>query len=168
EKFYALCLRDLPFNTEQNIAKLAPAIHQTWREVARSEGWTPKYDMLYADLPADVKRSNEAAARRIPDILALVGLQVVPGEATAEEESLVRQQIDHHIETLAEEEHKGWMAHLYSEGWKFNELRHDDKHQHDCLRPFHELREKDKEKDRNSVRHYTDFVREAGFKIVFI
>ena len=168
EKFYALCSRDLPFNTEQNIDKLARVIHETWRKVARSEGWTPKWDMPYDQLPADVKRSNEAAARRIPDILALVGLQVVRGEATAEGESRVRQQLKLHIETLAEEEHKGWMTHLYSEGWQFDEVRDDSKHRHDCLRPFHELKEKDKEKDRDSVRHYPDFVREAGFKIVFI
>jgi len=37
---------------------------------------------------------------------------------------------------------------------------------HNCLRPFHELRESDKDKDRNSVRHFPDFVRLAVFKIV--
>ena len=60
------------------------------------------------------------------------------------------------------------MAHLVSEGWKFDETRDDERHLHDCLRPFHELREIDKEKDRNSVRHFPDFVRRAGFSITFI
>ena len=168
DEFHAMCARDLPFKTDEIIQKLAPAVHEAWREIARNEGWKPRYDVPYDDLPLDIKRSNEAAARRIPDIIALVGLQVVSGLATAEEESKVREHLEHHLEALAEEEHKGWMAHLDAEGWEFASTRDDDLRRHDCLRPFHELRELDKEKDRDSVRHYPDFAREAGFKIVFI
>jgi len=168
EEFHALCSRDLPFKTDEIIQKLAPAVHDAWREIARNEGWKSQYDLTYDELPLDIKRSNEAAARRIPDIIALVGLQVVPGLAAPEEESRVREQLERHLEALAEEEHNGWMDHLYSEGWKFAETRDDHRRLHNCLRPFHELRESDKEKDRNSVRHYPDFVQKAGFKVVFI
>lgn len=73
-----------------------------------------------------------------------------------------------HVEALAEEEHEGWMAHLLADGWKLAAERDDDLRRHDCLRPFHELREWDKEKDRNSVRHFLDVVREARIKIMFI
>lgn len=168
DKLHALCSRDLPFKTDEVIQKLAPAIHETFRATARQGGSTPKYDMPFEDLPPDIKRSNEAAARRIPDILALVSLKVEPGAATEAEEKVVRNQLELHLELLAEEEHKGWMANAESDGWRFADVRDDDRRLHNCLRPFHELRESDKEKDRNSVRHFPDFVRLAGFKIAFI
>jgi hypothetical protein len=60
------------------------------------------------------------------------------------------------------------MAHLASDGWQFADVRDDKQKRHDCLRPFHELREVDKEKDRRAVKHYPDFVRLAGYKITAI
>lgn len=168
DQFHELCSRDLPFKDEDVAQKLAPAIHETWRVIARQESWAPKYDMPFEALPPDIRRSNEAAARRIPDILAIVGLMVESGLATEAEEKAARAQLELHIEPMAEEEHKGWRSNAASEGWRFAELRDDDKRLHNCLRPFHELREFDKEKDRNSVRHFPDFVRLAGFKIVFM
>jgi len=124
--------------------------------------------MPFEELPPDIKRSNEAAARRIPDILALVGLKVETGAATAEEETVVSDQLQRHIEPLAEEEHKGWMANAESEGLRFAEVRDDKKGLHNCLRPFHELIDLDKKKDRDTVMKYPYFVRLAGYKIVFI
>ena len=169
-EFHDLCVRDLPFKTEETVRKLAPAIHETWRAIAHQQGWKPRYDVDFDDLPPDIKRSNEAAARRISEIIALVGLQVVPDSETAKEDETeeVRKHLERHLEALAEEEHNGWMAHLKSEGWQYDEGRDDDNRRHNCLRPFNELREVDKEKDRDNIRHYPDFAREAGFKIVFI
>jgi hypothetical protein len=167
DAFHALCSRDRAFQADDVIEKLAPAVHEAWRQIAREEHWTPRYDQPFAKLPADIKRSNDAAARRIPDILALVGLQVTPGPADPDEDARVREQLARHMEALAEEEHKGWMAHLHAEGWQFAQTREDKKRLHNCLRPFHELGEPDKEKDRNSVRHFPDFVKLAGFRIVF-
>jgi len=118
EEFHSMCAQDYSFKTDEIVHKLAPAIHEAWREIARLEGWKPRYDMPYDELPPDMKRSNEAAARRIPEIIALVGLQVVPGIATKREENEIREHIERHLEALAEEEHKGWMAHLYSEAWR--------------------------------------------------
>ena len=168
EQFHQLCTRDYLFKTDDNIRKLAPAIHDVWRALLKREKREVIYDLPYGQLPANIKRSNEAAAQRIPDIIALGGLQIVAGAALKREETEVRRQLEHHLEALAEEEHEGWMSHLQSEGWEFAEIRNDEQRRHNCLRPFHQLREADKEKDRNSVRHFPDFVRAAGFKIVFI
>jgi hypothetical protein len=168
-EFHEICARDLSFKTEEIVRKLAPAIHESWRTIARQQGWPFRYDDPFDKLPLNVKRSNEAAARRIPEIIALVGVQVVSDSETAKDETEeVRKHLKRHLEGLAEEEHNGWMAHLKSEGWQDDEVRDDDNRRHNCLRPFNELREVDKEKDRDSIRHYPDFAREAGFKIVFI
>jgi hypothetical protein len=168
-EFHDICSRDLPFKADEIIRKLAPAVHETWRAVARQGGWKPRYDVPFKELPPDIKRSNEAAARRIPEIISLVGLQVVPRRSPPEAETeKVVEHLRRHLEALAEEEHNGWMAHLLSEGWRFYETRDDERRLHDSLRPFNELRESEKEKDRDSVRHYPDFAREAGYEIVFI
>lgn len=164
-KFYELCGRDQPFRTQEIIEKLAPAIHEAWRAIARRE--KRRSDVPYTELNAEAQRSNIAAALRIPEILALVGLQVKRGTATAREEETIREHLERHLETLAEEEHNRWMAHALADGWKFAATRNDEQHLHHCLLPFHALREVDKEKDRNSVRNFPDFVRRAGFKIVF-
>jgi hypothetical protein len=166
-EFHEICARDLSFKTDEIVRKLAPAIHETWRTIAHQQKWAFRYDVPFDELPLDIKRSNEAAARRIPEIIALVGLQVVP-EAAKDETTKIRRQLERHLEVLAEEEHNGWMAHLKSEGWQYAEARDDDNRRHNCLRPFNELREIDKEKDRDTIRHYPDFAMEADFKIVFI
>ena len=166
DAFHHLCARDLPFQADEVAAKLAPAIHESWRRIARREKRKPKYDMAFEELPLDVKKSNEAAARRIPEILALVGLKLVPGRATAKERQAALERIDWHIEMLGAEEHAGWMAFLELEGWRYAPVRDDDKRLHDCLRPYHKLDEIDREKDRGNVRHYPDFVQLAGYKIV--
>jgi hypothetical protein len=168
KQLHSLCSRDLPFKSDDIVEKLAPAIHETWGEIARRQGWKAKYDMPFEDLPADIKRSNEAAARRIPDIVALVGLKIVTGAASEDEKKAVRDQLERHLESLAEEEHKGWMANAISEGWRFAEVRDDEKRLHNCLRPFHELSPPDKDKDRNTVQHFLEFAHLAGLKIVFI
>lgn len=169
DEFHRICARDMPFKTDEIVRKLAPAVHETWRAIAHRQGGSLRYDAPFDELPLDMQRSNEAAARRIPEILALVGLQVVPHSETMDDETEdVRKHLERHLEALAEEEHNGWMAHLESEGWRYDEVRDDDARRHDRLRPFNELPEVDKEKDRDSIRHYPDFAREAGFRIVFI
>jgi hypothetical protein len=172
EEFHDICARDLPFKVDEIIRKLAPAIHETWRPIAREaaykDGKEPKYDVAFDELPPDMKLCNEAAARRIPEIIALVGLQIVSLDSSPHNDlKRVIEHIEHHLEALAEEEHNGWMAYLHSEGWRFNEIRDDDKRLHSSLRPFNELRESEKERNRNKVRHYPDFAHKAGYEIVF-
>jgi hypothetical protein len=167
KNFHALCQRDEPFKQEEIVRVIAPAIHETWRRIARKQGWKPSYDLPYKELPPEIKRSNEAAARRIPSSLALVGLRLEKGMATKPQEKAIRAHLQLHIELLAESEHEGWMAHLISEGWRKGQIRDDKQRVHDCLVSYRELREIDREKDRDSVRHYPDFARTAKWKISF-
>ena len=155
-----------PFQSPEVLGALAPAVHEAWRLVARKQGWTPAWDMPFADLPEDVKGFNRAAARRMPENLALVGLSLEPGKATAKAETAVRAVLERHMETLAEAEHRGWMAHLIAEGWTFGRPRDNAAKRHDCLRPYRDLSPAEKDKDRDSVRHYPDFARLAGFRVV--
>lgn len=166
-KFYSLCKQAEAFKQDDVVKIIAPAIHKTWRKIAHTQGWKPTYDIPFAELPLDAVRSNEAAARRMPENLALVGLRLEPGLATREKEKSALAHLQLHIELLAEAEHAGWMAHQLSEGWRHGITRDDQHRLHDCLIPYNELREIDRQKDRESVLHYQDFARSVKWKITF-
>jgi hypothetical protein len=124
-------------------------------------------DQDYDLLSEDYKEDNRAAAARIPKVLDLVGLYVVPKSyPRAQSVTKTMQIINANIEILAEAEHNDWMAHKIKNGWVFGEPRDDSNKVHDCLRAYAELSNKDKEKDRNSVRRYPDILKEADYKIV--
>ena len=132
----------------------------------------PRYDRPFEQLAPIDQQDNEAAARRIPEILALAGLGVVPPAsatlAATPTEPEVRAHLEHHLERLAEAEHIGWMAFRTLAGWRHDTTRDDDRLLHPSLVPYTELSDRDKEKDRDSVRHFPDMVARAGYRIVWL
>jgi len=164
--FTAIVNRDLKFKTRAD--ELAPFVHDYYRRLGKREKWlSPLMDKDFEYLPPDIKEDNRAAAARIPHILDLVGLYVVPLDSgTALKETEIRQILDANIEMLAEAEHNDWMHHKIKNGWSFGEKRDNDKKIHDCLKSYVELVEKEKEKDRNSVRKYPEILKNAKYTIV--
>jgi hypothetical protein len=98
--------------------------------------------------------------------LGLVNLRLVEGTATAAEEESVRAQLEYVLEALAEAEHDGWTEWHLARGWRYAPSRDDENRLHPCLLPFRQLPKVDVDKDRDAVRHYPDFARGAGMKIV--
>ena len=127
-----------------------------------------EYKKSFRKLPENIKQDNIAAAARIPQVLAHVGLYVVPqkdkGSDSPSPES-VQAIIEDNIEVLAEIEHLMWMEEKFRDGWQFGTPRDDDRRIHHSLVPYADLSESDKQKDRNQVRKYLEFVDMAGYKI---
>ena len=166
--------------------EMAKAIHEYYRRLCREKGWPVKYDMDYTELPDDIKTDNLAAAARIPEVLSHAGLAVIHDDypdnsvriyyktstsAVVHEDHYLDKGIDSkiledNIELLAEAEHKGWMEQKLRNGWVYGAQRDDKRKIHDTLIPYKELREEDKERDRNAVRNYPGIVKIAGCKIV--
>ena len=98
-------------------------------------------------------------------------MQIVPkGKGEGLDPKDIKREIEDNIELLAEAEHEGWVAEKRATGWrqaKEGQKRNDNEKIHDCLVPYSELPEKDKEKDRNSVRGYPEIVARAGYRIVY-
>ena len=157
--------------TAAEINILAAAIHETWRALGRKEGWSMQshLDKPYRQLAEIDKEDNRAAARRIPEVLALVGLGLRKahdgGPAVVPKKGL-KAQLDENIERLAEAEHDGWLEHRSRSGWRWAETRDDAKKLHPDMLPYAKLPEREKGKDRNTVRHYSDFATRAGYRIV--
>jgi hypothetical protein len=154
--------------------KLAPAIHERWRKDKRSKKGTKpfKYDLAFDALPADVKASNLAAAMRIPQILELAGLYLVPREeAGRETDAGVDARLAAMREILAEEEHILWMAFMRATGWreakeKEDEDRDDSRRVHKCLKDYHQLPKDVQDYDTGQVTSYPVFADHAGFVIL--
>ena len=154
--------------TQRQVGAIAPAIHETWRTLGRKTGWLKKEsDKDFADLSDFLKDSNRAAAERMLENLGLVNLRLAEGVATAAEEEFIRAQLEYALETLAEAEHDGWTEWHLARGWRYAPSRDDENRLHPCLLPFRQLPKVDVDKDRDAVRHYPDFARAAGMKIVF-
>lgn len=143
---------------------LAAAIHEHYRAQAKREGRMMRHDVPFEDLSFDLQHANLAAARRIPSVLAVAGLQVdstlEPKEPLSMKEVLAV--LEQRMEAVAEAEHCGWMQEKLESGWRYGAIRDDDAKIHPCLLPYDELSEPEKEKDRSAVRHYPEIIRRAG------
>jgi hypothetical protein len=164
KKFHELTQRSYAFQAKAE--KLAPIIHQDWRDSLPAWEKNRDYDVPYEDLDHDTKESNIAAALRIPEILALAGFSLEEGQATPEEEQPILAFLDRHLNFLAEEEHKGWEEQRRIDGWTPGDPKDIKNRKHPLLVPYERLPGEQKEKDRGTIRNYTKYARAAGFKIV--
>ena len=156
------------FTFQANAEKLAPVIHGNFSNHLKESGTKLYYDEVYSKLPEDIKSDNRAAALRIPKILALVGLYVLPKESPFPEADLeyVRNALDENIELLAEAEHDGWVDWKFQNGWSYGKEKDPTRKRHNRLVPYDKLPDDEKEKDRKSIRDYPEMIRIAGHKIV--
>jgi hypothetical protein len=164
--FIAIVNRDLKFKTHAE--DLAPFVHDFYRQLGKKEKTLrPEMDADYEMLTEDYKEDNRAAAARIPQVLDLVGLYVVAA-AFPISQSLpeIQKIIEANIELLAEAEHNDWMAHKLKNGWVYGESCDDSKQVHDCLKPYLELSEANKEKDRYKLWRFPEILKNADYKIV--
>lgn len=70
------------------------------------------------------------------------------------------------FERLAEAAHVVWMEGKLCEGWKYGPVTDKEKKVHNCLVPYDQLSETDKESDRDMVRGIPRILAAAGYKIV--
>lgn len=145
---------------------IAAAIHATYQELGRLPGWLKtEHEPGFTDLSTFDQNSNRAAADRVVTTLALAGLKLAPGLAGGDQEAVVRLRIEYLLEALAEAEHDGWMAWHLDQGWQWGPKTDKPKLIHQCLKPYGLLPDVEKNKDRNSARHYPDFARNANMHI---
>jgi len=157
-------------------AKVAAVIHETYRQLGIDQEWMTKgseNDIGYGKLHDFYKQSNIAAANRMAGTLALIGLSLKRGRNSARERENIRQRIEYNLELLAAAEHLGWMGWHLDQGWQYGPEKPPTKLAeepvkkfHPCLRPYYELSDEERNKDRNTIRHYQEFADKAGLKIV--
>jgi hypothetical protein len=180
--FHQLLTQGDSFKNYPELEGLAESIHYSFlagaakskldAEIAANPQveWTihPSIQKDYAQLTDDKKASNRAAARRIPDHLALIGFVVERQQPNDDGswKAILAAAIGKHIERLAQAEHLGWWAERVSNGWTYAEVRDDTLKRHNLLVDWAQLSFANQQKDRDSVRLIPERLDMAKFRAV--
>jgi len=137
--------------------------------LARFAGKAPTLGTLpalvdYSQLSDNLKEQNRGVARDLPGKLEVLGL-VLRQDAPTGAPVVRVEASDPRLESLAIREHDRWVARKIKTGWLFGDPRDDVLKLHPCIRPWEELPDNEKEKDRMMVREIPDIVVAAGMTL---
>jgi len=145
---------------------LARAIHSEYIKTQSEKGDTLQNNptlVPWDQLPATLKESNRRQADFLGVKLKSIGCYVIPMidwnvkpvEFTPEE-----------IELMARMEHDHWMEERLKDDWEFKPgQKNIQKKMHNSLVSWGQLKEEEKEKDRDAVRNIPGYLEKAGFQI---
>lgn len=171
----------LPFEADER-ETIAKAIHADYQK--RNGGTTGSAASELAGTPWDqlsprIKSTNLEQADDIPNKLRRAGFWIRK-KLTAEEPaptpssgaSVPGPAVSRPLmETLAKSEHDRWSAQKRRQGWIAGDdtsdaSRRNDLLRHNCLFPWEELTEEQRQKDRDSIQNIPDSLAAAGYEIV--
>jgi hypothetical protein len=142
---------------------LAEAAHEIYREGLKLRGEeTYAASVTYRDLPENFKEQNRQNVRDIPAKLASAGYAMIPARGNEPPFNFPGDALEY----LAEREHERWMQVKLDDGWKYAKKGNKDKKLNQCLVPWSELPEEEKEKDRDMVRGIPRMLARGGYAVV--
>ncbi|KAA9156435.1 hypothetical protein FPZ12_027485 [Amycolatopsis acidicola] len=150
--------------SERITDSLARAVHRRYLRDQQALGQTRATNpslVNWDDLPETLREANRAQAGDIERKLELVGCAAVPSL----EEAPFTFEPDE-IERLAVIEHERWMKERQADGWRYGPVRDNERKLHPDLRPWSQLGEEERQKDRNVVLSLPTVLADAGYKIV--
>jgi TrkA family protein/RyR domain-containing protein len=151
--------------TSEVIARLR---HEAYLEWERKRGSTPEMNpsmVPWDELPESLKASNRAFAQGVGQKLAASGCALVPA-AVVKVDEVPKVFSDGEVEELARGEHDRWMNDLVADGWRFGAGPKDPSAKtHPLLKPWEELDEVARERDRDSIRDLPGLLARAGFEV---
>jgi hypothetical protein len=176
ETFQKLLTENSSFLTQDNLRSLAAAIHENYRRLDDPASiHDPQFRDKFDNLDDWGKATNLAAAARIPQVLAVAGLCVMPGVANDAEVVKAKKQLKRYLDPLRREEHTRWMNYLAVNGWLQSPnmdpatnkpIRDNLLLLHTCLVPFDELDPTNQSKDERAILTLPETVGLVDFKIV--
>jgi hypothetical protein len=156
--------------------RIAEQIHSVWAKKYVIESI---YNVDYKELPFDARLDNIAAAMRMKDIInSTTEFRLSQQFNIPVDNSSFAKMVNSDagfLDKLAEMEHNGWQKERENEGWTLG-ARSDYYKAHPCLVPYLDLDkgEKDekkqvqKNKDRDTIRHYIEFLKDSEYCITMI
>jgi signal transduction histidine kinase len=145
---------------------VARAIHEEYLTLQQKAGDTPETNpslRSWDELPRRIKESN---LRQVEDIWrAFHTINCSIALSTSSREPLFAFTEDE-VEFLSEREHEQWVAERRKKGWIFGKIRDDHNKVHNCIVPWRELAENEREKDRNAVRALPGILAKVYLKII--
>lgn len=146
---------------------LARAQHAQWLERQRKLGVDPdenEYLKPWEDLTETQRETNRRFADDLHGKLELVNCMLVPNPLPGPGAKPFTFEPDE-LELLAQHEHVRWMKEKLDAGWTAGQPRDDAKKVHDQIKPWEQLDEPNREKDRDAVREVPRMLARAGFAI---
>lgn len=143
---------------------MAVSAHLTYLRNQRSRGveWGSSPAMVpWTELSADLRAANRAQVRAVPDRLRQMGCTVAPARGT--EHGRIPEPV---VDARAVDEHDRWTAEKEAAGWTYGPVRDDARRVHPDLRPWSELSEADREKDRAAIRAIPVILADFGLHVV--
>jgi signal transduction histidine kinase len=145
---------------------VAQAIHEEYIEMQKNVGGTPETNPSirpWNELPRRLKESN---LRQVEDIWkTLYTIHCTIGLSSSTREPLFAF-TDREVEFLAEREHVRWVEERIKKGWRFSNVRDYLQKIHECIIPWEQLSEAQREKDRNAVRALPGILAKVNLKII--
>ena len=141
--------------------KLARVIHSKFGKSTNALNNASKFD----DLSEDIKLSNIDNAYHIPTKLLSIGYKI-QYKFEKDIEIPLLDLTKHEIETMARIEHDRWCWERRLSGWTYAKERDNSKKLHNCLIPFDNLPEEEREKDRILVKLIPSLLKDIGFAAV--
>lgn len=149
----------------ENMELLARAIHEDYIATQKRRNAQTYVAEDFDQLEPSTRYSNLRQAMNIDRKLRILGYAMVPfteqGDAM---DSLDREA----VERYAILEHEDWMHGKERFGWTYAPVRNDLFKQHDCLVPWSELPDNQKQKDIDTAKNIIKLATIAGMKIVRI
>ncbi|HYL74162.1 MAG TPA: RyR domain-containing protein [Bryobacteraceae bacterium] len=114
------------------------------------------------ELSEDLRDANRAQVADIPNKLRFLGYELATSHGMS---ALSIKVSDQEVEEMAALEHERWMAERKRNGWIYGPKRDNARKHHPLMVPWKDLTEPDKDKDRDTIRHFPQLVEKAGFRV---
>jgi class 3 adenylate cyclase len=142
---------------------LARAVHEAY--CAELQGKVqPGHPALvsWEELSEDLRDANRAQVADIPNKLRLLGYELAPAHGLPASAIAIT---DAEVEAMAVREHDRWMEERRRQGWSYASERDNARKFHPLLVEWSRLDEKERKKDRDTIRNLPLLVERAGFRV---
>jgi hypothetical protein len=146
----------------EKIESLAIAIHEKYRVInENNRNMDGDFIMPWQDLSEELKNSNRAHAKNIPNTLLKIGYDVV----SVKEKQTFIEFTTKELCILAENEHMRWYHNRKKVGFKYGEVKDNKKKTDPALVPWEKLPEEKKNKVYQMVKIWPEILAKSNFKI---
>ena len=153
----------IPRPVLENMELLAREIHDDYIENQKRLGAPIYVAEEYDELEPSSRYANLRQAMNMDKKLRKLGYAMVPEAFEGEAVETIPPGVTEQYAIL---EHDDWVEGKLRFGWKYAPERDDEKRLHDCLLPWTELPEHQREKDRAAARNVIKLTRLAGMKVI--
>jgi len=141
---------------------LAHSLHEHYLTEGSSKKAVRSGRQHWQQLSDDQKEENRRQAQRIQHLLAEEGYRVSP---LFDWDAADRQFDEGELLRMARREHEHWRQAKQAQGWRFGNVRDDDRRIHPDLVDWDQLPQREKDKNLYFVRHLPQLLAQIGFQL---